>query len=122
MKIIFNENRTYFIFFAFFCACLFIGSHVYSSWDIDSVNPMELYEMDKFNWERDNPYLKALGYMSYNAWLRLQDELVQDCKKRKNCESWEDRRHGEWIHYMDDTTNCISKSWYDSDNGKKENN
>lgn len=89
---------------------------------IESINPMELYEMDKLAWEKDNPYLKPLGYMSYNAWLRLQDEKLQNCKKLENCEEMFDRRHQEWVHYMNSTENCTPKSWYDSDEGRKENN
>lgn len=89
---------------------------------IKGINPVELYEMDKLAWEKDNPYLKPLGYMSYNAWLKLQDENHQNCQKNKNCDEMYERRLQEWVHHMNDTSNCTPKEWYDSDNGKKENN
>lgn len=104
MKII-RDHKMYFIAFAIFCSCLFTAPHVYSHWHFDAINPVELYQMDKFQWERENPNLTEIGYMNYNEWQQMQDH-----------------RHQDWLNYVGDQCASCLDPWYESDSAKKENN
>ena len=102
MKIL-KDYKKYFIAFLVFCSCLFTAPHVYSNWHFDVINPVELYQIDKYEWERANPGEQA--YMNYNEWQTIQNQ-----------------RHDDWLNYLGDQCASCLDPWYQSEDAKKENN
>jgi hypothetical protein len=66
----------YFVCFCVFICALFIAPHAYSHWHFDVISPVELYQIDKEQF--DKKYGGEIAYMSYYEWQIDQDERQND--------------------------------------------
>ena len=53
------------------CWTAFVAIDAYCHWHFEVINPVELYQIDKERYERNNP--GELGYMSFYEWQIDQD-------------------------------------------------
>jgi len=73
-----KNYRRYYITYVVFLVCLFSSPHIYSFFsDFHISDGYEHYEMDRRDWERQNP--GEIAYMSFGEWQQKEDEHFRGC-------------------------------------------
>lgn len=80
-----TSYKPYIIAYSIFLVCLFTSPKIYSFFDVHLSDPYEHYELDRRDWERNNP--GEFSFMSYGEWLQndqerekgLLQEFGQEC-------------------------------------------
>lgn len=70
-----THYRPYIIAYAIFLICLFTSPYLYSFFDFHVSDAYEHYELDRKDWERQNP--GEISYMSYPEWQQRDDDQTR---------------------------------------------